>query len=450
VWVVVTDVVIVGAGLAGLACAQDLTSAGVECQLLEASDGVGGRVRTDRVDGFLLDRGFQILLTAYPQVQQRLDVDALHLSLFEPGASVRVRGGFHHVSDPLRRPLQILHTIRAPIGTLADKARLRRLIFDVRTNSVRELLRRPDMTTLERLVSAGFSGRMIESFWRPLFAGIQLDPRLEVSSRRFDTILRMLAVGATGVPRSGIGAIPAQLASTLPEQTLRLGARVMQVNGADVVLADGERIDARAVVVATEGPAAHRLLGERVPDPGSRAAACCWFSTPRPPIAGPVLVLDGDASGPVKNLAVMSEVSPSYAPTGRSLVAAAVPGPDALDPNITQQAREQLAHWFGSTTSDWEHLRTDVIAHGQPGQRPPLHPRQRVALGDGVFVCGDHRDTASIQGAMFSGERTATAVLGHLHGSRRPGKTVEARRDRSARRNLGSVVTHCGGATDEY
>jgi phytoene dehydrogenase-like protein len=413
--VAVSDAVIVGAGLAGLVCAQDLTRAGVECQVLEASDGVGGRVRTDYVDGFVLDRGFQILLAAYPQVQQRLDLDALDLGYFEPGAVVRSRGRFHRVSDPLRRPRQIPQTIAAPIGTLADKARLARLVIDVRARSVRALLRREDTTTMERLTRAGFSDRMIESFWRPLFAGIQLDPQLEVSSRRFDTILRMLAIGATGVPRRGIGAIPAQLAATLRESTVRLGARVVQVTRSGVVLDDGERIDARAVVVATEGPAAHRLLGDRVADPGSRAAACCWFSVPRVPIAGPVLVLDGDASGPVKNLAVLSQVSPSYAPEGRSLVAAAVPGPDALDPTITKRSREQLARWFGSTSGDWDHLRTDVIPHGQPDQRPPLHPRQRVGLGEGIFVCGDHRDTASIQGAMFSGERTAQAVLHHLH-----------------------------------
>lgn len=410
------DVLIVGGGLAGLTCAQDLTRAGVECQVLEASDDVGGRVRTDRVDGFQLDRGFQIVLTAYPQVQQRLDVDALALGRFEPGAMVRVGGGFHRVSDPMRRPLQMLQTLGAPIGTLADKARLARLIVDVRAHSVRELLRRPDTTTRERLVSAGFSDRMIESFWRPLFAGIQLDPQLEVSSRRFDTILRMLAVGATGLPRHGIGAIPAQLASRLPDSTVRLGAPVVQVDDSGVVLDDGEHLDARAVVVATEGPAAHRLLGRRVPDPGSRAVACCWFSARNPPIAGPVLVLDGEASGPVKNLAVLSEISSSYAPAGHALIAAVVPGAEAHDPTITRRTREQLARWFGSTTRDWEHLRTDVIEHGQPDQRPPLRPRQPVALGDGVFVCGDHRDTASIQGAMFSGERTATAVLRHLHG----------------------------------
>ena len=411
------DVVIVGAGLAGLACAQDLTKAGVHCQVLEASDGLGGRVRTDQVDGYQLDRGFQVVLTAYPQMQQRFDLDALELCRFEPGALVRVNGGFHRVGDPLRRPLQLPQTAVAPIGSLVDKARLALLILDVRRHSVHELLRRPDMSTAERLANAGFSSRIIESFWQPLFAGIQLDPLLEVSSRRFDVILRMLAVGATAVPRLGMGALAEQLGSTLPDETVWLGARVSQVDDTGVVLDTGERVDARVVVVATEGPSAHRLLGERVPDPGSRAVACCWFAASGAPLAGRTLILDGERSGPAKNVAVMSEVSPSYAPPGRALIAAAIPGDEALDPRITVRVREQLARWFGSATTDWEHLRTDVIPHGQPAQAPPFGPKQRVALGGGLFVCGDHRDTASTQGAMYSGERAAAGVLRHLHGS---------------------------------
>jgi phytoene dehydrogenase-like protein len=410
------DVVIVGAGLAGLVCAQDLTRAGIECTVLEASDGVGGRVRTDNVDGYLLDRGFQILLTAYPQVRRRLDLDALALAPFAPGARIRVRGRFHQVGDPLRQPTQILSTLSAPIGSLADKVRLARLVVDVRTHPVRSLLRRPETTTATRLARAGFSDAMIEAFWRPLFAGIQLDPDLEVSSRRFDVILRMLAEGGTAVPAAGMGAIPEQLAATLPEGTVRLGAVVASVERGQVVLDSGERIDARVTVVATDGPRAHQLLGRRVPDPGSRAAACCWYSAPVAPLSGPVLVLDGDHRGPVRNLVVMSEVSRSSAPAGRALVAAAVPGPDALDPTLDTRVREQMAAWFGVATSEWEHLRTDVIPHGQPAQAPPFHPRQAVDLGDGLLVCGDHRDTASIQGAMFSGERAATAVLRHLHG----------------------------------
>jgi phytoene dehydrogenase-like protein len=408
------DVIIVGAGLAGLVCAQDLTRSGVECLVVEASDGIGGRVRTDSVDGFLLDRGFQILLSAYPQVRQRLDLDVLEMGYFEPGATIRRGSRFHDLSDPLRRPLGIVQTIAAPIGSFADKVKLARLVIDVRTHSVRQLMRRADTSTLERLVSAGFSSTMVESFWRPLFAGIQLDPGLDVSSRRFDTILRMLATGSFGLPRRGIGAIAAQLATVLPPATVRLDAPVASISGSAVTLSDGEPLEARAVVVATDGPQAHRLLGERVPDPGSRAAACCWFAVREAPRPGRLLVLDGEASGPMKNLAVVSEVCSSYAPAGRALVAAAVPGPDALDPAIGTRVRGQLARWFGTGVSEWEHLRTDVIPHGQPAQAPPLHPKQRVALGDGLFVCGDHRDTASIQGAMFSGERTAAAVARFL------------------------------------
>ena len=411
-----TDVVIVGAGPAGLVCAGDLTAAGVATTVLEAADGPGGRVRTDTVDGYRLDRGFQILLTAYPQVRRRLDLDDLDLARFEPGAVVHLDGSFHPVADPLRRPLELPGTLAAPVGTLADKARVALLVLDVCTHPVPELLRRPDISSRQRLRQAGFSDRMVDSFWRPLFAGIQLDPDLEVSARRFDVVLRMLARGATAVPRRGMQAVPDQLAAGLPDGTLRTGIEVVSVTGSQVVLADGDRLGARAVVVATDGPTAHRLLGAAVPDPGSRAVACCWFSMAGAPRVGGGLLLDGDGTGPAANVAVLSQVAPSYAPAGRSLVAAAVPGPAALDPGLTDRVRDQLARWFGTTATEWDHLRTDVIAHGQPDQRPPFAPRRRVALGGGRFVCGDHRDTASLQGAMFSGERTASAVLAHLGG----------------------------------
>jgi len=412
----VTDVVVVGAGMAGLACATDLVRAGVGCTVLEASDGVGGRVRTDVVDGYRLDRGFQILLTAYPAVRARLDLAALDLRPFAPGALVRTERGLVEVADPLRRPGRIPATLAAPIGSLADKVKVAALVAQVRLPSVRRLLERPETTTRRRLADAGFSDRMVETFWRPLFAGIQLDPDLDVSSRRFDLILRMLASGPTAVPAAGMGAVPAQLAAGLPEGTVTLGARVERLEGRSVHLADGRVLTPRAVVVATEGPEAHRLAGGTVADPGSRAVACCWFAAPAPPVAGSSLVLDGTGAGPARNLAVLSEVAPSYAPPGRALVAAAVPGPDALDPGVADRVADQLARWFGSTTAEWAPLRTDVIAHGQPSQTPPLTLRQPVDLGGGRFVCGDHRDTASLQGALVSGGRAARAVLRHLAG----------------------------------
>lgn len=406
------DVVIVGAGLAGLACARTLHAAGVDAMVLEASDGVGGRVRSDVVDGFVLDRGFQILLTAYPELDRWIDVESLDLCRFDAGARVRVDGRFHTVGDPLRRPADLVSTLRAPIGSPLDKLRILQAVASVRRGSVPDLLRRPDTTTAERLRRLGFSDRAVERFLRPLFAGIQLDPDLEVSSRRFDVILRMLAVGDSAVPATGMGAFPAAIAAGLPDGAVRLSTPVRGAGPGEVRVDDGS-LTATAVVVATDGPSAAAITG-LVDDPGSRPVAALWFGADAPPLRGPRLVLDGDSSGPVRNLAVMSEVAPGYAPPGRASVVAAVPGPDALDPALPRVARHQLRGWFGTEVDGWDLLRVDVIRHGQPDQRPPLHPKRSVRVAEGLYVCGDHRDTASIQGALFSGRRAAAAVLADL------------------------------------
>ncbi len=406
------DVVVIGAGLAGLTAARALTDAGLDVAVLEASDGVGGRVRTDLCDGYRLDRGFQILLTAYPELARWLDLDALRLAAFDPGAEIRVNGRFHRVGDPRRRPADLVSTLRAPIGTWSDKVRVLALAAAITRGPAADLLRGPDRTTLERLDDAGFGPLIVERFFRPLFAGIQLDPALEVSSRRFDIILRMLAVGAATVPALGMGAIPQQLADGLPRGVVRLGAPVERLDGTAALLADGTRVHGRSLVVATSGPVAAELLG--IDDPGSRPVAAVWYAAAGSPRKGKALMLDGDRSGPAANVAVMSEVAPTYAPPGRGLVVAAVPGPAALEVGVADDTTRQMRGWFGPQVEDWEVLRVDVIPHGQPDQRPPLDPRRRIALGAGRYVCGDHRDTASIQGAMFSGRRTADRLLADL------------------------------------
>ena len=408
-----TDVCIVGAGLAGLACARYLTRSGIETLILEASDGVGGRIRTDVIDGFRLDRGFQVLLTQYPEPHHQLRIDDLELCRFEPGALVRVRGKFHHVSDPLRRPSTILDTLRAPVGTIADKARLAALILDLRRTTPRELLRRPDRSTADELRARGFSATMVDTFWRPLFAGIQLDPELEVSSRRFTLILSMLAEGDAAVPAQGMGAIPAQMAADLPHGTVTLDARVASITADGVALTDGRRITARAVIVATEGPTAAELLGLR--DPGSRPVSALQFGADEAPIPDRLVVLDGDGTGPASNLAVMTNIAPGYAPPGRALISVEVPGPLVPDDgDLLEAVRTQLRGWFGGAVDSWTHLRTLRIAHGHPDQRPGFSPKQAIRVGDRRYVCGDHRDTASIQGALYSGRRAASVVLADL------------------------------------
>ncbi len=409
------DVLVVGAGLAGLAAATTLANAGRTVAVLEASDGVGGRVRTDEVDGFLLDRGFQVLLTAYPEAQKQLDLKALDIRTFKAGAMVRAEGAFHEVGDPFRDLRALVPTALSPIGSITDKLRIANLRRRVLSTPTPALLRGDDKPTLAHLEAMGFSATMIDRLFRPLFSGISLDPQLSSSSRMFDTIYKSLAEGESGVPNTGMGAIPAQLADNLPAGTVRLNASVTGVDAAaagsgsplSVRLKDGRTIDASDVVIATDGPTASTLVS--VANPGSRSVSAVYFSATTPPVRKKLIVLDGEQSGPMANFAVMSEVAPGYAPTGKTLMVAACPGTHGTE--LAARVRTQLGDWFGSEVASWEHLRTYDVAHGQPDQRPPFKPKKTTKIDRGLWVCGDHRDTGSIQGALYSGRRTAEALL---------------------------------------
>lgn len=404
------DVVIVGAGLAGLTAARVLSESGVEAVIFESSDGVGGRVRSDIVDGFVLDRGFQVLLTGYPEIHRHLDIAALDLKTFEPGALMWRNGKGTVIGDPFRRPGTLASTTFAPIGSPVDKARVALMRARLRRSDPRRLLRGNDVPTARALRDRGFSQAAIERFFTPLFGGIQLDPHLSASSRMFDVIFRTLATGDSAVPARGMGQITTQLAERTHRVPIHLSTSVSRVAPGRVTLDDGTDVSCRAVIVATDGPVASHLLD--LPPVGSRAAGCVWFNAPHTPTDGRYIVLDGTGAGPVLNVAVMSNVAPAYAPQGRHLIAAALPGVTAGD--LESVARTQLRGWWGTQVDEWRHLRTDRIPHGQPSQDPPFSPKKQVSLGDGLFVAGDHRDTASIQGAMFSGRRCAEAVVAHL------------------------------------
>jgi Flavin containing amine oxidoreductase len=276
-----------------------------------------------------------------------------------------------------------------------------------------ELFHQPETTTLSMLQTAGFSDAMIDRFFRPFLGGIFLDSDLQTSSRMFDFVFRMFSLGSASLPAEGMQAIPEQLAVDLPSGSVRLGTRAVSVEPGLVRLDSGEELQATSVVVATEGPVASQLLGVEDVNVAAQGVTCLYFSALHSPVETPLIVLDGDGKGPINNLCVPTVVAPSYASDQRSLVSATVLGISSDVDGLANVVRAQLVEWYGAAALDWKHLRTYAIPYALPRQAPPALsvPQREVRIQPGVYVCGDHRDNASINGALVSGRRAAEAVL---------------------------------------
>jgi len=404
------DVIVVGAGLSGLACALRLQQAGLRANLVEAADRPGGRIATDEVDGFLLDRGFQVLQTWYPEARHMLDYDALDLRPFYPGALVRFDGRFHRVSDVWRRPQRVVEMLASQVGTLGDKLRLLRLRRHALAGDLGALYTRPETTAMELLGDRGFSTRMQERFFKPFFAGVFFEPELEVSSRAFEFVFRAFALGDTALPARGMGAIPAQLAARLVPDSVRYDSRVARLGEREVVLETGERLHAGDIVIATEGGEAARLLG-KAPGP-TRGTTCFYFAAPKAPFGGPYLVLNGSGTGIVNSLLSPSNLSAHYAPPHRALIAVNCFGagqdPDALE----RQIRQELEDWYGEEVQAWQRLAVYQLPQALPVQRPPVQaPAQPLRVSERLWVCGEYAAPPSIHWALASGTKTAEALI---------------------------------------
>ena len=406
------DVVVVGAGLAGLRAARTVARAGRSVVVCEAGDGVGGRVRTDVVDGFLVDRGFQILNTSYPALRASVDLEALDLRRFVPGAAVRdADGRLHRLADPRRVPSWAPRTALDGLLGVGAKARIAALAVRSLVVPPRTQARAPERSTADELARWGLGGAPTETFLRPFLNGVLGDRDLETSSRVFSLFWRSFALGDLTLPSRGIGAVPAQLAARLPAGTVHLDTPVERVAPGLVETARGT-VRAGAVIVATEGTAASELLTGRVPPPRTFALTTQYHVATEPPTRQALLHLDG-AGGPVVNTMVLTAAAPSYSPDHRHLVASTVLGPEPLPET---ELRRELARIWGTPVGAWEELATVRVPRALPAAIPPTpaglqHP---VDVGDGLFVAGDHRDTPSVQGALVSGRRTAQEALRSL------------------------------------
>ncbi|MFB7667892.1 NAD(P)/FAD-dependent oxidoreductase [Kitasatospora sp. NPDC056138] len=401
------DVIVVGAGLAGLACAQDLTSQGLRVRVLEASDWVGGRMRTDVVHGFRLDRGFQVFNTAYPQVRRRIGLRALRLHPFTPGFVLAGTRGRYRFADPTRRPDQAADLLPGRLAPFRDTVALGLLSARDMVLPAVLLRRGRDLPTERALAAAGLSGETVDAVLRPFLSGVFLEDGLETSSRVFHLVWRSMLRGTLCLPAAGIGAVPTQLASRLPAGAVRLETPVAALTAAGVRLLDGSELAAASVVVATGAAEAARLLpGLPVPEP--RAVTTLYHAASAVPLEEPTLVVDSDRV--VLNSVVLSEVVPGFSGDGRALVSTSVPGDGADEARV----RSRLAELYETDTSGWEYLAGYRIPAALPAMPAP-HPLTRsTRFSPGRYVCGDHRATGSVQGALASGARAAREVLADL------------------------------------
>ncbi len=407
------DVVIVGAGIAGLSCALALRKNNLTFAIVESGEAPGGRIQTDVKDGFRLDHGFQVLQTGYPEARDMLDYRDLKLQKFPAGVAVRYNGKFHIIADPRHHPRYILSTLQSPIGTLKDRICMVRLARSVAQGSFARIFTQPEEKTIDFLYSQGFSEGFIKRFFVPFFAGTCLDPGIKASSRVLQYIFRMFATGDAALPSRGMGDIPRQLAAKLPQTAIRLNSKAVNIDGQVVSLADGTKLIGRKIVIATSQPALEELLGQ----PSSHSSlgeSCLYFAGQwRPPFKDPFLVLNGDGEGPINNLAFPSLVAPDYSASGKTLIAVVVLRKKYLAmKDLEDQVRSQCLDWFGNAVRDWDHLDTYHIHHALPNQEPPTPDPYELPgpIGDNLRACGEHQGLPGIQWSLLSGRKTAEAL----------------------------------------
>jgi protoporphyrinogen oxidase len=397
--------VIIGAGIAGLTCAKYLKDSGIEALILEASDGIGGRVRTDIIMGCKLDRGFQVLLTSYPEAEKLLNYNDLQLQKLPSGARIRNGNDFFVMPNPLKNILTAPQALFSPVGTFFDKIKVLQLNLDTRNAS--EPTVKSDETTISFLQNFGYSETMINRFFKPFFRGVFLEKELDTNSSFFKFLYSLFAKGDVAIPKNGMQMIPEQIASHLSPNQIRLNTPVKKIDGKTIYLENGEIIEAENIVLATDAKAAAKLFGNEVKT-RFNGTVCMYFESDFPlKMKGePYLIINSNTDELISHILVISDVVPGYVPEGKTLISVNIVGEKQVS---EENVHAELIKWFGNK-NDWKHLNTYKIPEALPQFFEDSVTENNLKINEFTYRCGDYTAYPSLNAAMKTGREVAEMI----------------------------------------
>ena len=403
-------ITIIGAGIAGLTAAVYLYKKGFDIQILESAERAGGRIKTDFVEGFRLDRGFQVLLTEYPETKSLLDYEKLNLKRFLPGATVLYDGGQFEIADPFRRPSALFATLFAPVGSIKDKINTLFLKNKLLKISISEIFNQKETNTNLHLKNYGFSSKIIDRFYKPFFSGIFLENNLETSGNMFDFVMKMFSEGDTAVPALGMEEIPKQLVAMLPKNAIQYNMKVLKIENNTIICENGKVFETDKIIIATEATGFARNYIPKNKQ-NFRQVTNVYFEANIAPTKKAVVVLNASKNRKwVNNLTVVSNISEQYAPKNKVLIAVSLNGiTDVSDEILAQNIKGELNSWYGNQVNGWRMLKTYRINYALPNQEQVKNELSETDLriNENLFICGDHLMNGSINAAMKSGRLVA-------------------------------------------
>lgn len=400
---------IIGGGISGLIAARVLEEHGLSATIIEATDRLGGRVKTDVVDGYSLDHGFQILLTAYPAAKKYLDFDALALQEFLPGAAIFKNGKQKIIGDSLRNLSLLLPTLFSGIGTVNDKLKILALNRRLKKKSIQNIFTQKEKTTAAYLKEIGFSNAIITDFFTPFFSGIFLENKLETSSRMFEFVYKMFAEGNAALPKDGIEAIPKQLFEKLKSTTCTLNTKVKSVENGSIKLESGEALKSNFTIIATQ--ASELVANLKNQNTLWKSCETLYFEVDKREIKKPLIGLIAAPNALVNNVFYHTSLQTSARTTKELLSVTVIDTQNLTTKQLVTGVQKELKALCNINTS------TFIKHYNIPMALPNLQDIQyemlpsETRLTETIFLAGDTQLNGSLNAAMIAGERAALEVI---------------------------------------